>query len=273
MAQFALGSVAPTALVASRLELHYASQIVAAAGTSLLEAVADYSHTALRFDAASGCMRGAELAGGLRAALNVSELRLELVGADASFDLAGHSLAEGTAWLEAELARATDADVSLTRPEHDLPEHALSADAPFAFEEPAAFAELSRYFAAADGALAGVAKDPAASPVRLWPHHFDLATLITLDAEAGTSVGVGFSPGDGGYAEPYYYVTPWPYPKDAPTAALASGGKWHLEGWTGAVLTATAWLEGDAEGQPARLSAFLESAISASRALVSGGTA
>jgi len=270
MSVHSLGAVTPTALVAARLELHYASQIVAAAGTTLLEAAADYSHTALSYDVASCSMLGAELPGGLRAALNVPELRLDIVGADASYALVGHTLAEGQAWLESELSRVLGKEVKLTRPEHELPEHALSTDARFAFDEPAAYAELGRYFAAADGALGSVAQDPAASPVRLWPHHFDLATLLTLDADAGTSVGVGFSPGDGGYAEPYYYVTPWPYPKDAPTSSLPSGGVWHVEGWTGAVLTATAWLEGDAAGQSGRLSAFLETAISACRALVGG---
>src|SRR5207245_11690866 len=46
----------------------------------------------------------------------------------------------------------------------------------------------------------------AASPVRCWPHHFDLATLTTLparNADATGYVGAGLSPGDEYYDEPY----------------------------------------------------------------------
>ena len=54
--------------------------------------------------------------------------------------------------------------------------------------------------------------------MRTWPHHYDSATLILLDpAETGEdarSINVGMSPGDGSYAEPYWYVTPWPPPPE-----------------------------------------------------------
>ena len=65
------------------------------------------------------------------------------------------------------------------------------------------------------------------SAVQLWPHHFDIATLRTLvqheDAELAKSVNVGFSFGDGSYAQPYAYVSPWPYPpsrNEAPALVL-----------------------------------------------------
>jgi len=61
-------------------------------------------------------------------------------------------------------------------------------------------------------------------------------------------------------------------PQDCPSRIAAGsqvvGGKWHTEGWTGAVLTATAWLEGDTKPQAQPLSAFLGSAVPACRALV-----
>ena len=44
------------------------------------------------------------------------------------------------------------------------------------------------------------------------------------------------SPGDGSYPQPYFYVSPWPYPEGSALPALASG-KWHTEVWVGAVLT------------------------------------
>ena len=46
-----------------------------------------------------------------------------------------------------------------------------------------------------------------------WPHHFDIATLVKLEdgqPANARSIGVGVSPGDEYYAQPYVYVSPWP---------------------------------------------------------------
>ncbi|NNE17483.1 MAG: hypothetical protein HKN10_03295, partial [Myxococcales bacterium] len=56
--------------------------------------------------------------------------------------------------------------------------------------------------------------------------------------EEARSIGVGFSPGDGSYDQPYFYVTPWPYPEASSLPRLTKGAEWHRSGWTGAVLTA-----------------------------------
>src|SRR5262249_57852622 len=72
------------------------------------------------------------------------------------------------------------------------------------------------------------------SPILLGPHHFDIATL--LDFGESRTIGVGLSPGDSSYAEPYFYVSPSPVPKDRSGPALPVG-HWHSQGWFGAVLT------------------------------------
>lgn len=52
------------------------------------------------------------------------------------------------------------------------------------------------------------AEAPDATPVQLWPEHFDLATDLGDDA-AGCRANYGGSPGDDTHAEPYLYVGPW----------------------------------------------------------------
>jgi hypothetical protein len=64
--------------------------------------------------------------------------------------------------------------------------------------------------------------DGTASPVRLWPEHFDIAI------ELG-EVNYGFSPGDEHHAEPYAYVGPWTAPP--------AGELWNATGFPGAELT------------------------------------
>jgi hypothetical protein len=70
-------------------------------------------------------------------------------------------------------------------------------------------------------------------PLRLWPHHFDLAATTEVGA---VSVGLGVSPGDGTAGRPYWYATLSPPPPRDGLPPLAGGGSWHLTGWTGGEL-------------------------------------
>lgn len=78
----------------------------------------------------------------------------------------------------------------------------------------------------------------AASPVYCWPHHFDLATQIKLpirNADTTGDIGVGFSPGDEYYDEPYFYVSVYPEPDPAILPMLPAMGHWHTHEFTAGV--------------------------------------
>ena len=98
--------------------------------------------------------------------------------------------------------------------------------------DPAAATRLADWYALGADVLgqlvADAAAEDAASPVRLWPEHFDIA--IELGEErAGRRANYGFSPGDEDHPEPYAYVGPW-------TAEVA-GDLWGATGFRGAELT------------------------------------
>ena len=81
--------------------------------------------------------------------------------------------------------------------------------------------------------------------VRCWPHHFDIAALLALEAgdpETARSIGVGLSPGDESYAEPYIYCTPWPTPSALPQAPAEM--TWHTEGFTSLICPASRLSQG-----------------------------
>jgi hypothetical protein len=120
----------------------------------------------------------------------------------------------------------------------DFPDHPLAHGAPFESGNETGRKTLAAYFAVTRPLLQGLVTNQAgASPIHIWPHHFDMATLITLAGEGETAqtIGVGFSPGDGGHDQPYWYITPWPYPNKAALPSLAVGTG-HTEGWVGAML-------------------------------------
>jgi len=259
----------------ARLVVHWAAQIVAAAGETLLAPAPDASNASLEWLEPARALVGAPLADGtVRAALRPVDLTLLILDATnravETLDLRGETLQSGLAWLTAALARVTGAAaVPLARPPHELPPHPVGAGAPFPETDDDARALLANVFSMADRQLRALAASvPGASSVRCWPHHFDIATLVALDSpttagEISRSIGVGLSPGDASYSGGYWYVTPWPYPAVPELPPLAAGGAWHREGWVGAVLL----LSHPSARDAARSSAFLESTIAACREL------
>src|SRR4029079_7803840 len=110
------------------------------------------------------------------------------------------------------------------------------------------------------------ASDSQASDVRCWPHHFDIATLIT-PAE-GKSVGVGLEPGDNYYDEPYFYVNMLPAPDaKALPDSLEGDGVWHTQEWIGAVLPVSR-ITSDSQSQESQVQRFLRSAIDTAKRAV-----
>lgn len=85
------------------------------------------------------------------------------------------------------------------------------------------------------------------SPVQLWPHHFDLS-ILWLPGEkiadqdpqdeeySDKQMNFGFTFGDDGNPEPYFYVTAYPLPEGFPSLQLPPGTRWLTDGFNGAVL-------------------------------------
>jgi hypothetical protein len=273
----AVGSVLPSELTGARLELHWAAQLASAPGTSWLAPAADFGHTTLRWDSALGVLAGRTLARtSLRAALVFEALELAVVDVDTervSFQLAGATLAEALEWLRQQMNPEAE---RLELPAHDMPSHPVVDGVPFSEGGSQARTELAAWFSNATWAIHGAVADEAgASLVRCWPHHFDVASLVTLDpnedSETARSIGIGFSPGDGSYAEPYFYVNPWPYPSADALPSLESGAAhWHTDGWTGAVFTASRILSEAPERRAEFVTTALQEAIAASHEALAG---
>lgn len=276
-----LGSVDPQDLTETRLQLHYAIQPIAAAAAALIPPVADGSSASLSLGTIDNTFvfLCSEIPGPQRFRLGLNPVNFNLVLADpllkplASFELIGKTLEEGLTWVQAQAAaRGIDSpQITLLSYPDDFPQHPIAQGQPFNPPPIPYLQELTHSFANTQTLLRRIAATTAgASPIHLWPHHFDLATLITLaagnEAEAQT-VGVGHSPGDQSYPEPYWYVTPWPYPPAETTLPPLSGdGFWHRQGFIGAILTGSRLVSGDSQVE--QVKQFLDSAIAACRSLL-----
>ena len=276
------GTINLQELTESRLQLHYAVQYIAATGAALAEPLSDDSHTSFGWNPVLEAFVGSPIRAtqSFQIALEPVSLTLILIDrhndAIASLPLHGKTMREGLDWLQQEVYKfGADASkiVFLDYPPDDFPDHPLAHGASFDASQALALRELADYYITTDRLLQTiVTTSENASAIHIWPHHFDVATLITLpDTKNGhpLTVGVGLSPGDTSYPEPYWYVSPYPYPDIANLPILDGQAFWHTQHWVGAVLRSSRLTENaNAENRQRQVATFLHSALQASRTLL-----
>ena len=275
-----VGEIPPGQLSDFRLQLHHATQVAVSAAISYIPARSDDSHTSLSWvktlDAlATEVVRGTRT---FRVALRPSRFALYIIDESdrplSSFPLAGRTMSDAHAWLAEQCRKSgLDGERFTTKKHYEIPAHAVAAGAPFAAVAGEALAELERYWRNSESLLRSVVMSTeGASPIRVWPHHFDMATLIALGAGGSASartISVGLSPGDMWYDEPYYYVGPYPFPDISALPPLDGDGHWHTESWVGAVLRASAFVSRPSgEEQSRQVVEFTRSAVAACRSLL-----
>ncbi|MGZ7032808.1 MAG: hypothetical protein ACXVIJ_12660 [Thermoanaerobaculia bacterium] len=249
------GAVDPRSLVDARLQSHWAAQLAATVGRTLLPPHGDDSHTAFRWDASHEALVQGPIRD-RRSAFRIADLWLMFLEGGhvaAELPLDGRTMRDAFVWIETQAPGVREVF------NDPMPPHPVRHGAKFSLGDGRAFAELSRYYANADLVLG------ALDDVRCWPHHFDIATLLEFEHGSKT-VGVGLSPGDDGCPEPYYYVNHYPVTSRKELPPLAGGGTWNTKGWTGAILPASRFA--GADDQQSQVEEFLRSGVAASRSLI-----
>ena len=256
----------------ARLNLHFAVQPLASAGESFAEKKPDFSHTSFEYSPQTGAFLSAELGSkALYASLQMESLTLALSSPQkeqlAHQKLTGLNLQEALAWLSNALDKNGVRSSSLSFPQYpDFPEHPLADSAVFPSINGNAGGEglkllrclyENTHFLLSDF----LKKHQLKTPIRTWPHHFDMAILIPFaenNGENDPSVGIGFSPGDVHYNEPYWYFSPWPYPDKFALQELSYPGLWHTEGFTAGILKLSDLARKGNQQQEEELSKFME---------------
>lgn len=260
----------PDALRRARATAHKAAQMVTKAARANLPAATDDSHSNLGWNVTQQSLLSQPLGEGPQryfAGLSISPLKLIFLQDDriqAEINLDNVSPYDADVWLDQQLDEAGLRPGSGIELPYALPDDVAAVDV---FRTGEGDKGLSAWFGLAHAVLTGLEKDkasidPGPSPVRCWPHHFDIATYVSLevgDAETARGIGVGMSPGDEGYDQPYFYINPWPHldPNDLP--ALPAPGHWHVEGYVGAIATAEEILSLGEKGD--QLHAFIDGAF------------
>jgi hypothetical protein len=265
----------------ARLQAHTAVQWLARAARAYVPPQPDDGHTSLMWDHAIGGLRTQPIKNGMRLSLQISNLTLALSDGNGpagvhSIYLSGRTDAEVRTWLDDQLGKRDIDAGGLDAPSpYQIPAHAITKGAPYNVVRSAdALAELAAWFSNAELLLGQIQRrlserKLAASPVCCWPHHFDLATLTTLPkhpADATGYVGIGLSPGDEYYAEPYFYISVYPKPDPATLPTLPMFGHWHTHEFMAAVVPAHKIVA--AKDQASETGDFLRCAVDAALKIV-----
>lgn len=278
-----ISEVPPAGLRDALLEVHWAVQFIASAGQTFSEPRPDDSHRAMAWGAGLRSFVGEGFAGTypFRLSLRPEDLTLALLDrtdeALGSLPLAGVTRDQAYEWLSVGLATYMGAPrPRIGRPEYDLPDHPVAHGEPFSRDLGAKLPTVAALYGAAAELLERlVVGRPEASPVRCWPHHFDIATLLTVsephEEEPGRTIGVGMAPMGGGYEAWHWYVKLWPSPDPSALPVLAGPGAWHTDGWTGAVLAGEDVAAAPPQERARLVGAFATGAIGAASLVLGGG--
>jgi hypothetical protein len=277
-----LGAIDPRRLVEARRQAHHAVQWVTRAARANLPAMPDDSHSNLGWEPRLNGFVSHDLAAAdgstYRCGLRVDTMTLFVAkGSDVPSELAldGRLEADAAGWIDDMLTdRGFYRSGGIALP-YDISAHPVAAGGRYSWAtDRAAFAGLARWFDAAGdileetrSRLAEIGAAPGA--VRCWPHHFDVATLLTLgtgDAETVATIGIGMSPGDAYYAQPYFYISPWPAPPPDALPSLPAPGHWHTQGFVGVVATSETVLS--LAAPRAGLRDLIDAAVAVSRGLL-----
>ena len=266
----------------ARLKAHYAAQWLARAARAYIPPQPDDGHTSLRWDRSLDEFVTRPLKSGLRFGLQVTKLSLTLRDGDdeagvQTISLSGRSDSQVRQLLGEQFSKLNlDARVLDAPSPYEIPAHAIANGSHY--DEVglvAALTELAAWFSNAKLLLDRIqgqltVRKFAASSVCCWPHHFDLATLTTLprrDFGAIGFVGIGLSPGDTYYDEPYFYVSVYPKPDPTMLPTLPMFGHWRTHEFMAAVVPAHRILS--ATDQNTETDEFLRCAVDVALKLLS----
>ncbi|HKK09819.1 MAG TPA: hypothetical protein VJ939_03235 [Bacteroidales bacterium] len=225
---------------------HHAVQFIALAGKYLLPEKQDDSHTNMFWNRALNSYVGHELPQFRRVAIRLPDLSLCIFDDKdyivQALEISGYTRMDLYEWLTKALEANRISTENLGLEMHyEIPDQPRYEHASFEKPHPEASEFIARMRTNAREILTKLVKSyPDASPVRIWPHHFDTGTFIPYyDGDKMVSgIGLGLAMTDEMVGEPYFYVNHWmDQPREKyPKLKVPGKGKWIINDWKGSVL-------------------------------------
>jgi hypothetical protein len=223
-------------------QLHLAAQYLAAAGISFVKKEDDDSHTNLGWNSDKSRMETHVFGTNKnQLAFNLNSTSLEWLESGQileSFDLSKNKHLEIVAWISSQSVKSGLAQSYAYQFHYDLPYKAIADLDTFTFNKED-LKEVTQTFSIAQQAFDEfLSSNNLDSPIRIWPHHFDLGIYTALNSTF--FMGAGLAIPDSLVDDLYYYASGYNHG----TAVLTKGfsglskGNWRSD-WDGATLAAS----------------------------------
>lgn len=232
-------------LNAAIVQMHHASQFLARFSHAYLERKPDDSHNNFDWDGQALIGRALESpAFQIKLDLQAFELIVQHEGEESTIKLPGLDRFKIEAQLKL-LLKQTGLDEEDYREitHFTVPRDPLDDGEIYELPDKESTAVWSHCLSNAKGVLKEMASHfDWASDTRVWPHHFDMGTYITVtrdgDGNDTQSIGIGLAIADAYWNEPYFYINHWS--KNPITygemKAITGRGRWNKKDWTGLIL-------------------------------------
>lgn len=260
----------------AKMQTHYAMQWLARTLRMCEGEGADNAKLAgLAWDTTHEALVSEMLPGGLSFGLQIETLTLIAFNNQViaeRFPLDGIDESSVGEWLAVHLeAFGFDPGMLSTGADYSIPYHRLADGAVYdVIGGGLAFSELAHWLSNGYAVLADLRKrfmrtEPLPSPLLCCPNRFKLLVSISLRrGNAAMSehrtIRAGLSPGDANHAEPYYFVILSQSPKQIQLPEFVDIGRWHVNGFVGAIAAASEIIGEDLQERYVRQ--FLDQAIS-----------
>ncbi|MGH7658130.1 MAG: hypothetical protein ACREL6_07830 [Gemmatimonadales bacterium] len=268
-------------LTRTRKELLRAARIVAAVADSYLEPMPDESERSMEW-LSTGILAGQNVDAPVpfRAGIRPTDLTLVLLGPDDEpadeIALDGLTPDQAQDALDRAVKRLQQGRPSgPIRRSPDPTDEAVLTDSPFLRGTAESGSVLADWYHDAALVLEQLRIGRSrVSDTRCSLPTLKIETVMNVAVEPagrGTrSIGTGLNPGDSTFAEPYWYVCPWPWPSHPGLPALPGNAEWHQGEWMGAVLRGSRIVQDDGAGQASEVTAFFNAGIDACTTLLAG---
>ena len=214
-------------------QFHQAAQYLAGAGISFIKKADDDSHTNLGWDSSSHRLLTHPFTKkNFQLGLNFDTFDLEWLQngfVQAQISLTSHTHAEVLNWIHDQVKHN---DINATyhyKFHYELPYDDLAADHIFEFDQQKA-SVISEQWDIAQLKFAEFLNEcQLHSPIRVWPHHFDMGIYTRINTKPEAFLGAGYAIPDDWINDFYYYANGWLNNQPVTTANFStiSHGIWH----------------------------------------------
>ena len=224
--------------------LHIAAQYLAAAGISFIKKETDDSHTNLGWNTSQGRIEthffGPE---NQQLAINLITQHLEWLKEGEktdSININQHSHQEILDWISVQVSKSGLKEVYKYQFHYDLPYPTLLDSESLIFDIQTLKKIVERFNTGQKAFELFLAKNNLMSPIRIWPHHFDLGIYTRLNSESNLFMGAGLAIPDSLVDDLYYYASAYNNGSAIVTKSFSplSSGNWRTD-WNGATLAAS----------------------------------